>query len=546
MRTPTAPRLLVVSCPDAPASPVRVRQAAEHVWPTVDVVGERVDVPATWLPPGAAATRTARTARTARTLGRLLDRVRPDLVLVTRPVLADALGLLHRHRGLALPFALWDPDEPTSTSGDLDTVLRRLARTPPRPGPRRLPASDALFAHVDTPAVPQHVGTVLLFDAGPDLTAEHAAGMLAGIPGALGRITAATATRAARWVPVPGRGAASGVEVVASPELGPQVDAFFSEPLRAGGAAGAMRLVTGLPDGRRALLVKLHHALGDGMTVLQALLSDTDDAGRLSWSSRPAPAVGSTGVPGLRAGAGTALAGLRRLAAGGRAPAAPTDGPVTTARRHHALALLPGRAVRTRANALGASAAEFLLAVFAQAWHETGLAGRAERFRLMVPWSVRGTGDLRAAGNQTGAVPVDLPVGPMPLPGRVARVAAELRSHTGGGVPEAANLVVQALGALPPPAHRAAARLMYRGGWFNAVGTVMPGPRREVRWHGAVMSVAYPVLSLAPGTGLAWGALTWGPWITLGLTATPEWGGHADAVTDRMSALVAEHAGQRS
>ncbi|WP_007027617.1 WS/DGAT domain-containing protein, partial [Saccharomonospora iraqiensis] len=180
--------------------------------------------------------------------------------------------------------------------------------------------------------------------------------------------------------------------------------------------------------------------------------------------------------------------------------------------------------------------AEWLTAAFAHAVREVGAAGipgpegggdphgKEPRFRLMVPWSVRGTDSLRLAGNHTGAVSVDLPVGDLGPDGRDARaarareVAESLRSRIGAGVPEAANLVVHLLSVLPPRLHAAAARAAYRRDWFNGIGTVLPGPRRTVRWHGRVMTEAYPVLALAPGTGVAWGALTWSGVITICLT----------------------------
>ncbi|QBQ60920.1 wax ester/triacylglycerol synthase domain-containing protein [Saccharomonospora xinjiangensis] len=522
MRTSTAPRLLVVFVGTASPPLSAVHRSAQHAWPDADVVAE----PVTAAPAGGAGT--------GRELGRLLDRVRPDAVLAVHPSVAAGLDWLRRRRGFGLPTATWDPS--TGTAG-LDAMIRLLAAAPARPAPRTLPASDALFAHVDSPAVPQHVGTVLVFEPGTVPTVEQAAAMLATVPGAFGRLAPARLTRPARWLPVEGRVAPDAVDTVTAVDLPSAVDSFFSDPLNAARSVGEARLVTGLADGRSALLVKLHHALGDGMTVLQALLSDTDDAASLSWASRPSLPMSWPGVPGLRAGPRPVLSGLGRLAVAGRAPKATTDGPVPDALRHHALGLLAGKAVRVAARDAGVGAAEYVLATFAQAWHDVTGTERGT-FRLMVPWSVRGTDSLRMAGNHTGAVSVDLPVGPMDLTVRARRVAAALRSRTGTGVPEAANLVVQALGLLPPTLHRAAARLVYRGGWFNAVGTVMPGPRREVRWHGAVMSRAYPVLALAPETGLAWGALTWGPWITVCVTAHADAAPLADALTQRMQALV--------
>ncbi|WP_307849566.1 wax ester/triacylglycerol synthase domain-containing protein [Qaidamihabitans albus] len=415
--------------------------------------------------------------------------------------------------------------------------LCHLAATADARRERPLPASDALFLHVETPEAPQHVGTVLLFEPGPQaLSPKHAGELLAGVPGLDGTLRGPGPLRRARWTPLPATDPRSLVDEVAlGKATGPDgltgaVDEFFSSALDLTRAAGAARLVTGLPDGRAALLVKLHHALGDGVTVLQALLADTDGAAGRSWSSTPASAVSGGPFPAPR----RLLRGLRRLATAGRAPASPLDGRAPGPGRHHELVRLRGRQVRQAASALGVTPAELLQTAFAEALRRTLGPGAPSRFRLMVPWSLRGTTRLRAAGNHTGAVSVDLPLGPMPARERAALIAASVREQTGSAVPEAAHTVVRVLGWLPPPLHAAAARAVYRRAWFNAVGTVLPGPRREVRWHGARLAEAYPLLALAPGTGLAWGAMTWGEWITVCLTGTT---GHAHVVRGLASAL---------
>ncbi|PRX45902.1 UDP-N-acetylglucosamine:LPS N-acetylglucosamine transferase [Prauserella shujinwangii] len=397
--------------------------------------------------------------------------------------------------------------------------LARLVAADRRRVERVLPPSDALFLHAETPEVPQHVGTVLLFEPGPQpLTAKHAAELLAGVPGLDGRLHRGGPVRRARWTPLPVPDPDSLIDEVTlgapdgPADLDAAVDAFFSAPLDLAHGAGAARLVTGLPDGRTALLVKLHHALGDGVTVLQALLADTDGAAGRSWSARPASALDPEGpLPAPR----VLLRGLRHLVAGGSSGASPTDGPLRSPARHHERVLLPGRRVRQTARALGVTPAELLQTLFAEALRRTLRSRAPRRFRLMVPWSLRDTTSLRTAGNHTGAVAVDLPLGPMPVERRAELVAAAVRAQTGSGVPEAAHTVVRAMAWLPPWLHAAAARAVYRRKWFNAVGTVLPGPRREIRWHGARLAEAYPLLALAPGTGLAWGAMTWGEWITV-------------------------------
>lgn len=426
-----------------------------------------------------------------------------------------------------------------ATGHRLEDALRSLAAAVPTSGSRPLPPGDALFLHVDTPAVPQHVGTVLVFEPGPELTREQVASLLAGVPGVDGVLRRPGRLRGSRWVGGmrdPGELA----DEVTADDLAAEVDRFFSDPLDHRRAVGAARLVSGLPGGRRAVLVKVHHALGDGITLLQALLSRTDDAATLSWASRPAAPLRDTRI---RADPRLLTRGLWRLARAGRAPVTPLDGQLHTPRRRHELLRLPGKQVRAAARSLGLNPTELLLALFAEALHDTPQPWQSGRFRLMVPWSLRGTENLRAAGNHTGAVSVDLPIGAMPLSGRADLLARALRERTAAGVPEAAHTVVRLLGTLPPRLHAVAARRVYRREWFNAIATVMPGPRRQVHWHGAELSAAYPVLALAPGTGLAWGALTWGRWITLSFTTTPALAPLVEGIAKHMDAALRDLAG---
>ncbi|MBK1782797.1 wax ester/triacylglycerol synthase domain-containing protein [Prauserella cavernicola] len=443
----------------------------------------------------------------------------------------------------ALRRGLEDAARAYVTQRGLDEDLRNFANLPATTRPRPLASPDALFLHAGTEAVPQYVGTALVFEAGPPLSRKDAAGMLAAVPGIDGRLVPATLTRRARWDPGERADPLSLVDEVVSADLAAAVDEFFSLPLDTTRAAGAGRLVTGLPGQRRALLVKLHHALGDGLTVMQSLLSDTDTTTGLSWAIQPrTPLGGNVFRPAPR----LLAHGLWRLARAGRAPATPLDVAITGPRRHHALLRLPGRQVRQAARSLGVAPADLVKAVFADAVHDVLGARDGARFRLMAPWSLRRTGSMRAAGNHTGAVSVDLPIGPLPLERRATLVSAALRERIDAGVPEAAHAVIRLIGRFPPRLHARAARAVYRGDWFNAIGTVMPGPRREIRWHGSVMSEAYPVLALAPGSGLAWGAMTWGHWVTMVFTGTPEQAELVDRIAAHTDAVFAELAGARA
>lgn len=562
-----------------------LRAAADRQWPGIEV--HSVDLLATlhierlrtlqllcsaydrWFPQ---AQQAGSGAWSGRQLAPLIDRIRPDIVLSTHPLGSRGLDWLRRHRGLALPTGVWrhhpaahgsgdnGSGEPAPAPGvlyaldstrdsavsrslgmDLEEGLRRIAAIVPTPQPRPLQAPDALFLHVDTPLVPQYVGTVLVFEPGPGLTRQQAAEMLSAVPGLTGRFRPATLFRKAHWSAVPDQDPLRLVDEVHTDDLTAAVDEFFSVPLKTDHAVGAARLVTGLPEGRRALLIKLHHALGDGVSVLQALLSDSDNAARLSWARRPAVSLGGTR---FRPDPRRLMRGLWQLTRAGRAPHTCLDRTTDSARRRHDLIRLPGRHVRRCARGLGLTPPELLLTLFAESVHRLLDTSAEHGFRLMVPSSIRGMDSLRVTGNHTGAVPVDLPLGPMSVQRRAQLVSRVVQQRVAAGVPEAAHLVVRMLGWLPAGLQRVVAKSMYQREWFNAIGTVLPGPRSEVRWREAVLSAAYPVLALAPGTGLAWGAMTWGDWITVGFTGTAGLGPLVERLGRQIPIVLAELAAE--
>jgi UDP-N-acetylglucosamine:LPS N-acetylglucosamine transferase len=433
---------------------------------------------------------------------------------------------------------------------DLVDGLRSLAAVRRGAPSRPVRAEDALFVHVDTAQVPQQVGAVIVFEPGPDgqlPTFADATAMVGAVPGIRGRLDRGSPLRRPRWRednPVDLADLVDRYDLARDDpgrRLDEIVDAYYSRGFDGRRSAGDALYVTGLPDGRAALLVKLHHALGDGITVLRALLSATDSGGR-SWASPPAPPVGRRLPRGL--GLRRTVRGLWTLAGAGRAPGSPVNGHLATPARHHAFTRLPGRPLRTAARKLGVTANDLLVAVFAEALHRTlntEAARTTEVLRVMLPWSLRSTETLRSTGNQTGAVAVDLPVGPMPLGRRLELVRDAVRARVDAGVPEAAHLVVRAIGLLPPPLHAGLARWMYRSTWFNAIASVLPGPRWEVRFAGARVCEALPVLPLAPGVGLSWGAMIWGDRVIVGFTGGPWLGGRVDRLATETEAALRDY-----
>lgn len=430
---------------------------------------------------------------------------------------------------------------------DLDSALLRLAApgpsAPPAARDHRVRAQDAFFLHTETPDVAQQVGAVVVLDPRPDgpVRREHVLALLRErlprLP-VLRRRLLDRRHHAWRWVHAAEVDPDEHVDVVALDAGGRLDDAisdFYSTPLDRSRPLWRVRLVTGLPEGRTALLVRLHHALGDGVSVIGTLDKLVDgwpvadvrpDAHRGLSATRPDRLS-------LRALALLPV-GLWHLARAGQAPTSPFDGRLPGPRRRVVLAELPGALVRRTAHHHGARSSELLVSAVAGALHrllrDRGVDTSGMVQRVVVPLSLRGGDDAWDEGNWTGAAPVDVPVGPLSEEDRLAAVRRALRAGTGRGQPEAARLLMRAAGLLPASVHGSLARSVYGDRWFNAIVSYMPGRVRPRSCAGARVSATYPVLPVAEGVGLAVGLMPWGRQVGIGITVDPTLVPDADAL----------------
>ena len=452
---------------------------------------------------------------------------------------------------------------------DFAAEVAALPELPRHRGSRPLAASDALFVGAATAQVPQQVGAVVMLDpagagglggsavSDPERIAEGLRERF------LARAEALPMLRRRLWLR-PGRRprwlAAEDIDTAAhitarTVGAGPGVrwaDAvreFFDAPvavdrppwqllvLRDPGDAGGTDADSADADsaerdiGRTAVLAKLHHALGDGLAVtatLAVLISD-----------RPVPSLSAVSAPADDAERGTRArlaraarltTGLVDLATSGRA-AVGTPRP-SSDRRCYAMARLPAARVRAVARELGTSTSALLLGVLGEALHRHGapVSTSNGRIRTAVPLTARRVrrslpGELAtgrdAPGNDTAAIMLDLPIGPMPARARIAEVARAM-DQLGDAQSVASRFAVLALGRLPGALHTRLARLVYGGRFFSLIASVMPGWRRELRVLGARVTSVYPVLPLADGVGLAVGYLSWGDVLGIGVTADSE------------------------
>jgi diacylglycerol O-acyltransferase / wax synthase len=450
----------------------------------------------------------------------------PDNACLTELGLLDLAATEH-----GLPYA----DTGRTTDPRTAVGAGRSRRVPSWP----LRAQDAFFLHVQSATVAQQIGAVLELDplpAGRPVSRHDVVSLLTQrLPAIITlrrRLMKRGRLRRPGWIITPQVDAAAHVEEhqvaagAGDSDGNAAIDRFWSQPLPMHQPLWRMLLVTGLPDGRTRLAIKLHHALGDGLSVIGTLQRLLDPApGR-----HPGPAPGASPQPrpeprrrafvAARAGAQQALVtvrGLVRLAAAGPAPRVAFNQPLTTPRRSLVTATLPTAAVRRAARECGVHASELMCALTAEVLRRTYPdAQLPPRIRAMFAVSLDPRGRPRTQGNWTGAVALDLPLGPLSPRARVVAVRDRLRNSLASGEPAAAAFVMRAMGSLPAPAHAAMARLVYTSRFVNVIMAYMSGAARPQLLAGAPVRTVTPVVALADGVPIGVGVLRWGETTTVG------------------------------
>ncbi|GGV28000.1 hypothetical protein GCM10010182_58660 [Actinomadura cremea] len=413
---------------------------------------------------------------------------------------------------------------------------------------QRVAAPDAFFLYVEDGGVPQVVGGVAEF-AGPGPPVERVRALLAErlprLPRLTQRVAPAGRLRRPRWVPAADVDLDRHVIEVDAPAgrdrrpLDEVVARMAATPLDRDRPLWRLCLVRGGPGGRDAAVIVMHHAIADGIGVVDILRGILEP--RLPEADVPRG-------PGRLVRAAAVVPGLVALARDGAAPAVAFAGPLG-ARRRHTTATLPLDRVRAAARAAGVRVTDLLLALVGEVVAGV-LAGRGEpaagrSLRAAVPVTLRapappGRGRTAVPGNLTAALRLDVPVDPRPLRDRLAAVhrSAERRRASGRAV--ASTAVLRLLGALPPPLHARAARAVYRDRFFGAIVSNMPGPDVPMSLAGVPLGDVHPILPLADGVPLAVGALSWNGVLHVAVTAEPRLLPEADDFAGALARAFAE------
>ena len=225
-------------------------------------------------------------------------------------------------------------------------------------------------------------------------------------------------------------------------ELERSVGRVLSRPLDRTKPLWELYVFEDLAEDRTAVLLKLHHAMADGiagMMIASALFDLAPDAPLgapvEAWSPEPAPPVqdlirdameevvlhplqGLTHVarqPSILAETAAATADALRTVAGmGTPPRGPFDGKVGPNRRF-ATAERRFEVFRAIKHELGGTVNDVVLTAVAGGVHalleDRGEPTKGRTLRAMVPVSVRSPGDSGDIGNRVAPVFVDVPVG---------------------------------------------------------------------------------------------------------------------------------------
>jgi diacylglycerol O-acyltransferase / wax synthase len=436
--------------------------------------------------------------------------------------------------------------------------------------PERLSALDASFLYLETPSMHMHVAGVSVFaprDGGP-LTYDRVQDVVRSrlhlarrlrqcvlrVPGGLARPV---------WVDDEQFDLDFHLRRAALPSPGGRfqleraVGRVLSRPLDRSKPLWELYVFEGLEGGRTAVLLKMHHALADGIAgmLIASALFDVTPEGPVDltpdeWAPAPAPSANelvreavkdqllhpagaladAARVPSrtIRA-AEQVLSGALTVLGMGPPPPGPFDTKIGPARRF-ATAEVPFEQVRAIKHRLGGTVNDVVICAVAGGLHallaerREATAGRS--LRAMVPVSVRSTDEAADAGNRVVPTFIDVPVGRMSATRRLAKVRAATRAMKSSSVATSADSII-GLGAYAPPAlHAAAARLISHARLFNVVISNVPAVQGPFYLGGARLEANYPAMPLGEMCGLSIACTSLAGTLAFGLTA--DW----DAVRD--------------
>lgn len=464
--------------------------------------------------------------------------------------------------------------------------------------PERLTSLEVSMLSLDTAHTPGQVGTVDIFDAGPDgFDYERLIALIrdriAFVPRYRQRVRSIPAQLAGPvWVDDEGFDLTFHVRRSALPRPGTMeqlrefVGRVMARRLDRSRPLWEMYLVEGLEDNRFALVSKSHLSLVDGVDTVdigQVLLDATQDTGHqvaetwqplpepsavellagAMWEGAQDPALALENVRGAAtAGLGVAIAvgeavggvggALGDLAwtalRGGRPPADSPLAGVVSEQRRIATVAMPLRDLRAIRDEHDHTINDVILAVIAgglRAW----LLTRGESFSsgrsltALVPMSVTDDdGEPTSLGSSVAPHLQQLPIGEPNALMRLHQVAYATQAHKDTGRAVGARSLSDIAGFAPTTLHALGVRVAQEvvRKQHDLVITNVPGPQVPLYAAGSQMVASYPVLPLGTGHLLSIGVTSYDGEVFFGLNADRDRIGDLDVLAQCLVDAVEE------
>ncbi|MFI9818629.1 wax ester/triacylglycerol synthase family O-acyltransferase [Saccharothrix variisporea] len=278
------------------------------------------------------------------------------------------------------------------------------------------------------------------------------------------------------------------------------VSHVMAQPLDLGRPPWEVHVITGVTGGRFAVVVKMHHALCDGMKAVGLGLRLMDGFDQVPDVGVPAARTGVVdGVKGLVRAAGIASDVVRSA----RPPA--RRSPVvslSSRRRHVVMARLGVDEVHRVRRTCGGTVNDVMLALVTGALRQWlaahGCADEGSTLRALVPVARRGAG---GAGNRISGYLCELPVGEVDPLERLRLVREDMGRHKAAGADRGAGALPLLAEHIPSVVHRIAAPIAGKCAplLFDALVTSVPLPAVRLELDGAELREVYPVPPVAAG-----------------------------------------------
>ncbi|WP_082857629.1 wax ester/triacylglycerol synthase family O-acyltransferase [Amycolatopsis regifaucium] len=405
---------------------------------------------------------------------------------------------------------------------------------------RQLSALDVAFLCLESDTTPMHMGAVVTFRPHGQVHARKLTALLAERAARIPKLRQRPRTvlfppGAASWAEDPDFVASEHIShhhlssLYEPDPLSAYASRWMGRPLDTGKPLWDLRLVTGLPDGEFALLLKLHHALTDGAgayAVAAGLLDELPRPARRAHSGAGPPAPRSP-VDAVKEALGATLAqaGIASsVVRATRSPVSPISAPPSTERRLGLVRLDVGDIRRIR-RSHGGTANDVVLAVLAGALREW-MINRGQRaddraLRALIPVSMRGRSAEQLGGNKLSGYLCDLPVGLDDPVARLRAVQREMSRNKAAGPARGAGAFPLLADRMPPMLHRLGSKVAGLAAplLFDLVVTTVPVPPNRLTLDGTRLEGVYPFVPLAPRQAIGIAVATYRDSVHIGLQA---------------------------